>query len=279
MANISSIYSSKLSKSNSLSPESKIEIKNALMSDINNYRQDKHPAKTKNAFVTYLAAKSGLSEAPIFKVMGGKTIPTNETIFKLYSSMYDTKEVSILKKKMHSSVKKYLEEQEINGDRVNEAILRHGAKFNPVILENDIRKGIYFLSSGYGCTLDYIKEEFGNRGLEELNALLAIDAVQLKEGKVTRGTVYLQKNTKDNNQFISSLFKNFGPREDAESCIVQKYGFGAISYEATEKIRTELDRSSLEIAKIINDDNKAYEEKPEFQTEKYFYALALSVID
>lgn len=266
-------------RSNLLSMESKNSIKFALSLDIRKYKNEHHREKSETAFVKYLSAKTGISTPQLIGAKDGKTLPIATNIIKIYSAIHDTKDVGALKNKMSPVLKKYIEELEINNDKINKAILIHDSKFNSVILNNEIRKGIYFLSSGYGCSIDFIKEEYGNKGLEEVKALVAIDVIRVADGKVTRGSVYLQKNINDNNDFISTLFKNHGPKEDNESHWHQAYAMGNISFEATEKIKKELDRASKEVNSIIKEDNLTFKDKPEFQTEKYFYAMALSIVE
>lgn len=267
--------------SSHLTLETRAIVKYALYVDLIKYQKEKHSEKTNKSFIRYFSAKTNISQTSIFNFMKkeDQRIPTNENLYKIYSAIYDTNDLNVVKNKLNPVINKYLEDSEINNNAINEAILKHENKFNPVILANDIRKSIYFLTSDSGCTLDYIKSEYGKRGIEELEELVAIDAVRVSEGWAKRGGVYLQKNTKDGNQLLSSLIKNHGPNEESSSPCHQKYYMGNLSIEATRKIQNELRLIDEKITRIIKEDNENYKNNSQAQTEKMFYSTVLSVAE
>lgn len=273
-----------LKKQNSathLTMETRAIVKHALYVDLHKYRQEKHAGKSDNAFRRYLSEKTKISQASIFNFMKreDKTIPTNENIYKIYSAIYDSKDFNDIRKKINPVIDRYLEETEINTNAINEAILKHENKFNSAILANDIRKSIYYLTSGNGCTVEFIRNEFGKRGVEELGALVEIDAVRINQGFATRGGVYLQKNIKDGNDLLSTIIKNYGPNEDQDSPWHQKYFIGNLSNDACKKIREELRNLDIKLNEIVNSDNSYSKENNKEQNEKMFFSTILSSVE
>jgi hypothetical protein len=160
-------------------------VKDHLLDEMSIFK-NKMGFKNDWQLITYLEKKSDVPKSSIHRVLTDKkTIPTPQTFYNLYSSLYETNKYEEVISKVPKDVAEYFTKYLLKSS-CSEV---HDISVEEYILKDQLALRIYNECAGTGSTLEKIQLKFGEFGINEMHKLKNMNVLKIENGSIRMGKV------------------------------------------------------------------------------------------
>lgn len=184
-----------------LIPKSDLDIKNQVVMDVEYFAKEKNISTRE--LLKDISHTQGTSLRNLERISGkGSGRPTNETLIKIYSFLYNTSSLADLLLKAPEVIADSIKLNFYNTkSNLNKKITTANMAEIVNLSTNSRFNIIYLMTSGdFGTDLTAIREEFGKRGLEMLDTMIKLGIVKVDENeRLTReNSIFLTQEIRRN---------------------------------------------------------------------------------
>jgi len=186
----------------------KKSVKDHLLDEMSSYKS-RMGFKSEWQMIAHLEKKSKISKPTIHRAMNDdKTFPTPQTLYNLYTSMYETTKYEEIVSKVPEEVAEYFKRYLLKSS-CGEV---YDSSIEEYLLRDQLALRIYNECAGAGSTIEKIQQKFGEFGINEMNKLKNMNVLKIEKNIVKLGKVRINATPSNvQKQLLFNIEKYYRP--------------------------------------------------------------------